>query len=202
MLRRSPDWTEVVYWALDLETGGLSPDRDPILAVGMVPIRDGVIRLAEAYGTIVRPPPDYSLPNSAAVATHHIMPGEAAKGPHLREVLPQVDRRLREGVLLVHHARIDVTFLKRAYRAMRQLWPRPKIVDTVSLIWKLASRERFLGEGTASRGDPPLRLGDARAAIGLPSYPAHDALSDATATAELFLALRARLGARTLRELV
>ena len=48
MLRRSPDWADVVYWALDLETGGLSPGRDPILAVGMVPIRDGVARLAEA----------------------------------------------------------------------------------------------------------------------------------------------------------
>ena len=64
-----PGWAEVDYWALDLETGGLAPGKDPILAVGMVPIREGVVRLAEAYGTIVRPPRDASPPDSAAVAT-------------------------------------------------------------------------------------------------------------------------------------
>ena len=49
--------------------------------------------------------------------------------------------------------------------------------------------------------DPQLNLADARRACGLPDYPAHDALTDAVATAELFLVLRHRLGARTLREL-
>ncbi|HYQ80643.1 MAG TPA: 3'-5' exonuclease, partial [Anaeromyxobacteraceae bacterium] len=41
MLFRSPAWDSVVYWALDLETGGLDPRTDPILAVGMVPLRQG-----------------------------------------------------------------------------------------------------------------------------------------------------------------
>ena len=35
----------------------------------------------------------------------------------------------------------------------------------------------------------------------LPVYPAHDALSDALATAEPFLVLRVALGARTVRDL-
>jgi DNA polymerase-3 subunit epsilon len=38
-------------------------------------------------------------------------------------------------------------------------------------------------------------------AHGLPPYQAHDALTDAVATAELFLVLRHELGARTLRDL-
>ena len=41
----------------------------------------------------------------------------------------------------------------------------------------------------------------ARRARGLPEYQVHDALSDAVATAELFLALRMALGARTVRDL-
>ncbi len=47
---------------------------------------------------------------------------------------------------------------------------------------------------------PPLNLSVARRNVGLPEYPAHDALSDALATAELFLALRTRLGVKTVRE--
>ncbi len=200
MFRRSPGWSQVDYWALDLETGGLSPGRDPILAVGMVAIRDGVVRLVETYATLVRPPRN-SFPSPAAVATHHILPDESKKGLPLFEVLPEIDRRLREGVLLVHHARVDVAFLRRAYRSMLRRWPRPKVVDTVSLIWKLASRQRFLG-GTDGKREPTFQLAEVRTELGLPAYPAHDALTDAVAAAELFLALRARLGARTLRELL
>ncbi len=201
MFRRSPEWARVDYWALDLETGGLVVGRDPILAVGMVPIRGGLIRLGETYATLVRPPRSSRLSSPAAVAAHQILPAEAERGLPLAQVLPEIDRRLREGVLLVHHARIDVTFLKRAHRAMFQDWPGPRVVDTVSLIWKLASRRRFLA-GMRGAGEPTFHLGEVRAELGLPSYPAHDALIDAVATAELFLALRARLQARKLRDLL
>ena len=45
----SPPWDAVTYWALDLETGGLDPRHDPILSVGMVPVRSGGIRLEEGH---------------------------------------------------------------------------------------------------------------------------------------------------------
>ena len=190
-------WNDAVFWALDLETGELSARRGEILAVGMVPIRDGAIRLAEAYSTLVRPP--LALPVSAdSRKVHQILPAESRAAPPLREVLPQIDRRLREGVLLLHHARLDLAFLKRAYEDLAVPWPRPKVVDTVALIWKLASRERFLG---GSGRQPPVNLGLARRELNLPDYPEHDALTDAVATAELFLLLRGRLGARSLRDL-
>ncbi len=201
MFRRSPEWTQVDYWALDLETGGLAVGRDPILAVGMVPIRGGIVRLCESYATVIRPPRSHFLPSPAAVAVHQILPAEAERGRSLSEVLPEIDRRLRDSVLLVHHARIDVAFLKRAHRAMFQDWPAPRVVDTVSLIWKVSSRGRFLA-GMRGTAEPSFQLSEVRAELGLPSYPAHDALTDAVATAELFLALRARLQARTLRELL
>ena len=46
-----------------------------------------------------------------------------------------------------------------------------------------------------------LNLARARRTLGLPDHPAHDALSDALATAELFLVLRKELDAKVLREL-
>jgi DNA polymerase-3 subunit epsilon len=71
-------------------------------------------------------------------------------------------------------------------------------VDTAVLLLKAARRERFT---RPEAPEPSLNLGQARRAAGLPDYQAHDAISDAVATAELFLVLRRRLGARTLREL-
>ena len=191
-------WNETVFWALDLETGELSPRRGEILAVGMVPIRQGAIRLAEGYSTLVRPP--WARPVSAdSRKVHQILPAESRAAPPLREVLPRIDERIREGVLVIHHARLDVAFLKRAYEDLGQPWPRPKVVDTVALLLRLASRQRFLG---GSHENPLLNLNEARRALGLPGYPAHDALTDAVAAAELFLLLRSRLAARTLRDLV
>jgi DNA polymerase-3 subunit epsilon len=190
---RSPPWDGVVYWALDLETGGLDVRRNAILAVGMVPIREGVIRLGEAYHTLVRPEGGGRI-DPGSVQAHQLLWGDVQEGRPLEEVLAEVARRLSEGVLLVHHRGIDEAFLKRAFRHKGMAWPRPKVVDTVELLLRVA---RF----TAPDQPRTLNLSAARKRYGLPAYQAHDAFTDAVATAELFLVLRKSLGARTLRDL-
>ncbi len=192
----SPPWDRVTYWALDLETGGLDPRSDPILAVGMVPIREGTVRLGEAWRTLVRPPQGARI-TPESVRAHHLLRAEVEAAPPIAEVLPGVARRLHDAVLLVHHRRIDVRFLRRDFGAARLRWPSPRVVDTARLIVRVGA--------IATPGLPdellPLQLGRAREAYGLPPYEAHDALNDAIATAELFLVLRKVLGARTLRDL-
>jgi DNA polymerase-3 subunit epsilon len=188
-------WDSFTYWALDLETGGLDRKDDPILAVGMVPIRGGTVRLGEAFRSLVRPARGRIDPES--VRAHQLLWEEVQAAPPLERVLPEVDRRIGAGVLLVHHEAIDVAFLKRDFRAVGLPWPDPSVVDTARLLLRI---------GRATRPDlpddrQPLNLGRAREAYGLPEYQAHDPLGDAIATAELFLVLRAVLGARTVRDL-
>jgi DNA polymerase-3 subunit epsilon len=196
----SPDWDAVVYWALDLETGGMDPRRDPILSIGMVPVRSGGIRLGEAYRTLVRPG-DAATIDPSSIAAHQLLPGEVRSAPPLAEVLKEVDARIRDSVLLVHHAPLDVGFLRRAYKLAGRRWPRPQVVDTVTLLMKEARRARFLArEGQTP--EPQLNLAAARRALGLPEYAAHDALTDAIAAAELFLVLQRRLNARHVRDLL
>jgi DNA polymerase-3 subunit epsilon len=193
---RSPPWDEVTYWALDLETGGLDPKRDPILAVGMVPIRAGVIRLGEAYRTLVRPPDGGSI-DPASVAAHQLLWGDVAEAPTVEEVLPEVERRLGDGVLLVHQRAIDVAMLRREFKRCGLRWPAPRVVDTVDLLLRVGRQ----GNPGISNDQVPLNLSRARRHHGLPEYQAHDALTDAIATAELFLMLRMLMGARTVRDL-
>jgi DNA polymerase-3 subunit epsilon len=194
----SPSWESVSIWSLDLETGGLDPRRDPILAVGLLPLRGGVIRLGEAYETLIRPPPG-AVVRPEAVRAHQLVPADLAAAPPVEAVLPELDRRIREGALLVHVRAIDVAFLREAYRGAGLRWPSPPVVDTAALLRRVALR-RAAGVPEAVEGTS-IQLAAARTEHGLPDYPAHDALSDALAAAELFLVLRARLGARTLREL-
>ena len=196
-LARSP-WQEEVYWCLDLETTGLSPRRDSILAVGMVPIRDGAIRWGERYETLVRGVSG-GLSSADAMRVHQILPSATTGAPDEAEVVEQVASRLRGAVLVVHHARVDVRFLRRAFRRTGRRWLLPDVVDTARLLARLSHRRRRLDPGAEPL---PPGLGAARAALGLPSHGAHDALMDAVATAELFLVLRSRLGVTRLGQLL
>ena len=199
MLWPSPPWDSVTYWALDLETGGLDPRSDPILAVGMVPIRSGGIRLGEAFSTLVRPE-EARVIDPDSIRAHHLLPGDVREAPPLPEVLAEVDHRIREGALLVHQAALDVPFLRRAYGRSGLRWPAPPVVDTVALLLKAAKRARFV-DPDAPEQEPDLNLAKARRRLGLPDYGSHDALTDAISTAELLLVLRRRVGAKTLRDL-
>jgi DNA polymerase-3 subunit epsilon len=199
MLWFDPPWDTHTYWAVDLETGGFNPKRDPILSVGMVPIYGGIIRVGEGWTSLVRSDPGDNI-DPGSIAAHHIVPADLAHAPSLRDVLTAVDVRLRSGVLLVHQAAIDVDFLKRAYASNGLPWPRPKVVDTVDLIVKLAKRARLVNP-SAHDTEPELNLTLSRRGFGLPDYGRHDALTDAISTAELFLVLRKRLGAKGLRDL-
>ncbi len=195
--RTSPDWESVTYWALDLETSGLDPKRHVILSAGMVPVRGGAVRWGERWESLVRPEPGVVIPDEGLRA-HHILPGELEHAPALADVLPEIDRRLREGVALLHFGSLDLGFLRAAYAAHRLAWPKPRVVDTVELLQKLHHR---LHQLTPHPTPPRTALPEAREDFGLPPYANHRALTDALATAELFLALRARLQARRLAEL-
>jgi len=193
----SPPWDEAVYWALDLETSGLDARRNHVVSVGMVPVRGGTVRWGERFYSLVRPT-SFARLDDAAITVHHIVPQELHRAPLPADVLPQVAARLGDAVLLLHHAPLDLAFLRRGFAAHDLPWPEPPVVDTRLLIARLEDRLRRIEPHARPL---PRGLADVRELLGLPAYETHHALTDALATAELFLALRARLDVKTLRQL-
>ena len=180
--------------SVDLETTGLSPERDRVLAIGWVPVTGDRIELAGARRVLV----DHDDPGDA-VAIHGLTHDDLAQGLSLREALGQLDQALAGRALLAHHAPMDVGFLEAARRSVGEASRVFPVVCTLRLERRLLTRG---GEGL-----PPgaLRLWRARRRRGLPTVRAHDALGDALAAAELYLAQVAELEAAgrpvTLREL-
>lgn len=194
---KSPAWDEVNYWALDLEASGLSPS-DQILSVGMVPIRQGIIEYGSRYYSLVRPTRPEAL-SVEGIKAHYILPNELDDAPTLPSVLEAIQQRISNDVLLLHFSSVDLGFLQRSFKTLGRPWAKPLVVDTVVLLAKLAERQRQL----EPHAKPfPTSLAAARATFGLPGHLEHHALWDALATAELFLVLRNKLSARTLRQLV
>ena len=173
------------FVSLDLETTGLDPARDGILSIGLVEIRGLEIPLGSAWHQLVRTARE--IPESSAVI-HRITDDRAAGGRPLAALLPELLGRLGGAVLVVHHARVEQGFLDAA---CRRLYATPFVALTVDT--------QALARRTLARRDQPpapnaLRLANLRERYHLPRYPAHDALSDALATAELLLAMVAERG--------
>ena len=197
MLWPSPPWEGVTYWALDLETGGSMRVRsDPRGRDGADPRRRDPARRGLR---VARPPRGGRASGRPRSARTTWCRRTCARRRRSRRSSPTIDGRLREGALLVHHAALDVRFLRQAYKREAMRWPDPPVVDTVALLLKAARRARFV-DPDASEHEPELNLAAARRRLGLPDYGTHDALTDAVAAAELFLVLRRQVGAKRLRD--
>jgi len=166
--------------AIDLETTGLDPSKDEILSIGMVNIDRWNIKLSTSWHSIVRI--DKAIPGETAVI-HQITDDQSAAGAPLEALLPEVLKRLAGRPMLVHYSPIEQNFLSAA---CQKLYGAPfvaPIIDTLEIAQRTFQRRNH----TIQPGD--LRLFNLRPRYNLPQYKAHNALSDALATAEVFLAL-------------
>jgi DNA polymerase-3 subunit epsilon len=173
------DCSEVRFAALDLETTGLDPAGDEIVSVGWVCLAGAGIAQSTAGQRLVGI--GRSMPERSAVI-HRIGDDAAARGAPLRDVLAEVLSVLAGRVLIAHNARSELRFLEAACRAAFGGPFLAAAADTLAL-----ARTRLLAAGVALGGHE-LRLDALRRRHNLPRYRAHDALTDALAAAELFLA--------------
>lgn len=188
---RTP-FSRVDFLAVDIETTGLDPRRDHVLAVGWVPVTAGQVLLRGAREVVVRPRSGVDVGHSATV--HGLTDDQVADAPSLADVLPDLLAALHGRVLLAHHAPIELGFLTRVARAVYDARLPLTAVDTLALQHRLvAGRHEEVAPGL-------LRLDAARRHFGLPRYSAHRAVTDAIATGELLLAQAAELEHRLTHE--
>lgn len=190
--------------ALDLETTGLDPRTDRVLSFGWVPVDGGEVVLGSAQRFVVRDESGAGGPVGSSgvgpgvgqsATVHGLTDDTLAGGVPLADAVEALLAALAGRALLAHFARIETGFVAAACQRLWSAAPQFAVVDTFEL------ERRVLGAGAAGRGwgqDPEpgaLRLWPARERRGLPVYRAHEALTDALACAELYLAQRAELEA-------
>jgi len=171
---------DATFAVLDFETTGLDIGNDQIISIGIIKIEKLGIQLNTSWHQIVKTSCD--IPQETAVI-HQITDDMVADGIELHEAMQALLFRLKGNVLIAHHASIELGFINKICLALyNQKFFMPTI-DTQRLAKRQLLRQRdVIKEGT-------LRLFNLRKKYGLPAYKAHNALSDALATAELFLAL-------------
>lgn len=165
--------------AVDFETTGLNAKQDNILSIGYVELAGNQIRLDSCYHQIVAAHCELEEDN---VTIHAITDQDKASGRPLASVVEDLLTALAGKTMLVHYAQIEKTFLEQACIKLYGIAPVFPIIDTLALAKK--RHDRCCQTYAPSR----LHLTNLREEYGLPHYPAHNALNDAIATAELFMA--------------
>jgi len=173
---------------VDVETGGLNPRVDPLLAIGAVTVRDGAIVMA--------PTCEVSLRQREATATdnilvHGITTGQQLAGLEPAQALLDWLEFAGGSPRLAYHAAFDRLALERASRAWLGLKDRAIWLDLAVLAPLLVPQ----GPGF----NRP--LDDWLAFFHIPVYQRHGALADAYATAQLWLALLPAARTRKLTQL-
>jgi len=189
-------YTRAEFLAVDLETTGLDRHRDDIVSIGFVPIVAGRVRLADAEHHLVRPQQPVS---DAAAKIHGLLDDRLAAADPLAAALPRLLKAMTGRIPVAHHTAVERTFLSRACRDLfgHRL--------AVPWICTLALARRRAVRHSAAIPDGALRLGACREVYGMPRHHSHNALSDALACAELFLAQAAESSGRkpvALRDLI
>lgn len=169
------------YLAVDIETTALSPADGEIVSVGWVAIDGGDIELASAAHYLL----GAEGPVGDSAVFHQLRDCDREAGESAERVLARLLAAAAGRVLIFHCAELDLAFLNalcRRHLGAPLLLP---FIDTLQLEYRRRQR----------RQQPILRgalgLAACREHYRLPNYPAHNALSDALATAELFLAISA-----------
>ncbi|WP_448565804.1 exonuclease domain-containing protein [Thalassotalea ganghwensis] len=170
--------------AVDFETTGLDAINDKLLSIGCVSINQKKIDLSSCYHQVINTRQALQERN---VVIHKITDQQQATGCSLKHAIDSLLHALTGKIMLVHFARIEQQFLKQACIELYGMAPPLAVVDTLVVAQRRMHR-RDIGYDPSA-----LQLSNLREQYHLPYYSAHNALNDAIATAELYLAQTANM---------
>jgi DNA polymerase III subunit epsilon len=177
---------ELEFAVVDLETTGWSPEADAITEIGAVRVRGG--RCQGEFASLVNP--GTPVPPSIEKLTG-ISDGMLAAAPSLAAVLPGLLEFVKGCVLVAHNAPFDLGFLLAGCADCGLSWPGFTVLDTVTLARRLMDPDEV----------PDCKLGTLAGFFRARTVPAHRALADARATADVLGWLIGRLAHRDIRTL-
>jgi len=170
--------TEMI--SLDIETTGLDSKKDRIVSIGLVQISGLGIKLNTCWHKIIKT--NKELPEKSVVI-HNITDDENAAGMTIEDAIAELLKQLKGKVVLVHNSNIEQGFINEVCQKLYQTDFVMRVIDT-----QVLAKRSFDRQGRSYK-PTELRLFNLRKTYKLPPYKAHNALLDAIATAELFLAM-------------
>lgn len=97
------------YVVLDTETTGLSPEKDQVVEIGIITVKNGEI--TNEYTSLIKP----TIPiSSEATAINGISESDLRDAPQLEDIIPDVVSRIKNQIVVGHNVTFDLAFVSRA----------------------------------------------------------------------------------------
>jgi len=166
---------ETEFLVVDCEMSGLNAKKHQLLSVGWVKIVEGKILHASEKHMLVFT----KNVSGESSLIHGLCDRDLSSARGIASVMELLIGQVANRVVVFHHAPIDIRFLQQA---SRRLFSCPLLFGYLDTMQIEQSRLRLQGK------PGELRLQQCRERYGLHVAQQHNALEDARATAELFLA--------------
>ncbi|TEW56056.1 3'-5' exonuclease [Psychromonas sp. RZ22] len=177
---------DIEFVALDFETTGLNPQQNSIISIGLVPFSLNRVFCNQAKKWYVTPQDKLE---EDSIVIHGITHSDLKGAPDLIRILEHLLDELAGKVVVVHYRRIERDFLDQNLRALINEGIVFPIIDTMQIEADIQQKQTSgFVNWLFRKKTQSIRLGSSRLRYHLPTYPPHDALTDAIATAELFQA--------------
>jgi len=181
VIEPSQSFLSTRFLVLDCEMSGLDTKKSQLLSIGWVMIEHGRIVNSSAKHLLIHA--DRGAGESSKI--HGLLDSRIAGASSAATVLMLLIKQMQGAVLVFHHAPLDMRFLQNASKDNFRCPLLFSYVDTMEI-----EKRRMHLQGKITG----LRLAQCRQRYGLLAGSQHNALADAQATAELFLAQASYLG--------
>lgn len=173
----------VSFAVVDCETTGVNPETDRILQLAAI-IVNGEGEIVDQFDTVVKPesPADY---NHGAEHIHGISAEQVSQGMPLREALEKLWDISEGNLFTAHNAKFDINFIHAESKRVGLERQVEQYIDTLALSRKTDTEKerRHSLEALCEH-------------YGIERDRAHEAVADATATAQLLIHLLRDMGVK------
>ncbi len=173
--------------ALDCETTGLDTQHDDIISIGAVRIQGQRILTSQRLELLVRP--EKRRLSADSVRVHQLREQDVAKGLAIDDAMAQLLKFIGSRPLVGYYLEFDVAMINCVLFPLLGMGLPQEKIEVSALYY----RHKYEQLPAHARDSTPidLRFDSLLTDLGLPVWPAHDAVNDAVMAALAFLKLRA-----------
>lgn len=170
------EFEKAEFRIIDLETTGLSPKKDEILSIAIVPMTGWRIHIGDSFYSLIKP----EKFNHRSIEYHGICPGDVNNAPSFEKIGRKIHEMLNGKIIVGYATAFDIEFLKRFFRKKLKIKLSLERHADISEIEAWIIRKKGIAISYRLDFDAILKT------YGIEPSSRHNALSDAYFTARIF----------------
>ncbi|AXH08969.1 DNA polymerase III subunit epsilon [Malaciobacter halophilus] len=175
------------YICLDCETTGLKPNKDEILSIGAVMIKDNKVIFRKNFNIFLKPS---SSVNAESIKIHQIRPIDLQNASNPKDAILKLLEFIGPRPIIGYYIKFDITMISKYTKKYIGIKLPNESIEVSSMYYRTKKR-------SSEYEFVDLKFDTIMKELDIPELGKHDALNDAIMTAMIFLKLKDKTPAKT-----